>query len=107
MVTMIIVLWAAMFLSSLLTPVLGDRRLGWVVQALFWVTALWAAAHPASLGLAEPTDALIPSFLVILAGVILGKIARGVRRAVAEWHHGLLPPYCDTPAATGAPGHQG
>jgi hypothetical protein len=77
---MIIVLWAAMFLCTFHTVVLARRDLMQAALVLYLVTVLWAAAAPGSLGLDAPTDALIPTFLVFLAGVLLGKLVDYMRR---------------------------
>jgi hypothetical protein len=77
---MIIVLWAAMFLCSFHAVVLARRNLLLAALVLYLVITLWAAAAPRSLGLDAPTDAWIPTFLVFLAGVSLGKLVDYIRR---------------------------
>jgi hypothetical protein len=77
---MIIVLWAAMFLCTFHTVVLARRDLMQAALVLYLVTMLWAAAAPGSLGLDVPADALIPTFLVFLAGASLGKLVDYIRR---------------------------
>ena len=77
---MIIVLWAAMFLCAFHAVVLVRRDLLTAAGVLYWATVLWAAAAPGSLGLDAPTDALIPTFLVFLAGGLLGKLVDYIRR---------------------------
>ncbi|MFE7632292.1 hypothetical protein [Kocuria sp. NPDC057446] len=77
---MIVVLWVAMFLCTFHTVVLARRSLLMAALVLNLVTVLWAAAAPGSLGLDAPTDAWIPTFLVFLAGGLLGKLVDYIRR---------------------------
>lgn len=99
---MIVVLWVAMSLCTFHTVVLARRDLLRAAGVLYWVTVLWATAAPGSLGLNAPTDALIPSFLAVLAGGLLGKLVDYVRREQLGPPREAETRPSPTPAAPGA-----
>lgn len=99
---MIVVLWAAIFLGSFLTAVLNDRRPITATKLMFLVAVIWSAIDHESLGLTNWTDVLISSFLVMLAGGLLGVLFRSVRRAFSAENRAPWAQNNDAPTTAGA-----